>query len=69
DSDGIASAELELIDEATETVVWSTELAEFDAFSETVVVPENASGEFHFEMKATCNAGVSMETGFHVEVE
>ena len=69
DSDGIASAELELIDEATETVVWSTELAEFDSFSETVVVPENASGEFHFEMKATCNAGVSMETGFHVEVE
>ena len=26
-------------------------------------------GEYHFEMKATCNVGVSMETGFHVEVE
>ena len=69
DSDGIASAELELIDEATETVVWSAELTEFDAFSETVTVPADASGEFHFEMKATCNANVSMETGFHVEVE
>ena len=71
DSDGIASAELELIDEATETVVWSAELTEFDAFSATVTVPADASGEFHFEMKATdaCNANVSMETGFHVEIE
>jgi len=68
DEDGIASAELELIDEATETVVWSVELAAFDAFSETFTVPATA-GEYHFEMKATCNAGVSMETGFHVEVE
>ena len=68
DEDGIASAELELIDEATETVVWSVELAAFDAFSEAVTVPATA-GEYHFEMKATCNAGVSMETGFHVEVE
>ena len=68
DSDGIASAELELIDEATETVVWSATLTEFDAFSETVTVP-SAAGEYHFEMKATCNANVSMETGFHVEVE
>jgi hypothetical protein len=68
DEDGIASAELALIDEATETVVWSVELAAFDAFSETVTVPASA-GEYHFEMKATCNAGVSMETGFHVEVE
>lgn len=68
DSDGIASAELELIDEATETVVWSASLTEFDAFSETVTVP-SAAGEYHFEMKATCNANVSMETGFHVEVE
>ena len=40
DEDGIASAELELHrDEATETVVWSAELAAFDAFSETVTVP------------------------------
>ena len=62
-----ASAELELIDERR-TVVWSVELAAFDAFSETVTVPA-AAGEYHFEMKATCNAGVSMETGFHVEVE
>jgi len=68
DSDGIASAELELIDEATETVVWSAVLTEFDAFSETVTVP-SVAGEYHFEMKATCNANVSMETGFHVEVE
>ena len=49
--------------------MWSAELTEFDAFSETVTVPADASGEFHFEMKATCNANVSMETGFHVEVE
>ena len=44
DSDGIASAELELIDEATETVVWSAALTEFDAFSATVTVPADASG-------------------------
>ena len=70
DGDGIASAELELIDEATETVVWSAELVAFEAFSETVTVPD-AAGEYHFEMKATdaSNAAVSMETGFHVEVE
>ena len=72
DSDGIAFAELELIDEATETVVWTAALTEFDAFSATVTVPADASGEFHFEMKATdadSDGPVSMETGFHVEIE
>ncbi len=70
DEDGIASAELSLVDEGTELAVWGpVSLTEFDAFTDTVQVPANASGEFHFEMTATCNAGVSMETGFHVEVE
>ena len=72
DSDGIASAELELIDEATETAVWDTVLTEYDAFSATVRVPADASGEFHFEMKATDSdptGANGMETGFHVEVE
>lgn len=70
DEDGIASAELSLVDEATELPEWGPVLlTEFDAFTETVEVPVDASGEFHFEMTATCNAGVSMETGFHVEVE
>jgi hypothetical protein len=70
DGDGIASAELSLVDEATELPVWGpVSLTEFDAFTDTVEVPANVSGEFHFEMTATCNAGVSMETGFHVEVE
>ena len=73
DSDGIASAVLEFIDEATETVIWEVELApagetEF-AFDETVSVPADLSGECHFEMKATDGAGNETETGFHVEVE
>ena len=51
DGDGIASAELELIDEATETVVWSAELVAFEAFSETVTVPD-AAGEYHTALAA-----------------
>ena len=73
DSDGIASAVLEFIDEATETVIWEVELApagetEF-AFDETVSVPADLAGECHFEMKATDGAGNETETGLHVEVE
>ena len=61
DSDGIASAVLEFIDEATETVIWEVELApagetEF-AFDQTVSVPADLAGECHFEMKATDGAG------------
>ena len=69
DSDGIAYAELSLIHEATETVVWSAALTEFDAFSETVMVPAGASGEFYFRMRAGDHSGVFMETGFPVGVE
>ena len=73
DSDGIATAVLELIDEATETVVWEVDLmpaseTEF-AFDETVEVPSDLAGECHFEMIATDGAGNETETGFHVEVE
>ena len=75
DSDGILSAELELIDEATEDDVWSFVIDAAGStdgtpvsFTAEVPVPSTA-GEYHFEMKATCNANVSMETGFHVEVE
>jgi len=72
DSDGVASATLELISEDTETVVWEAALepagaTSFD-FSETVAVPTDA-GEHHFELKAVDANGVEMETGFHVEVE
>jgi hypothetical protein len=72
DSDGVASATLELISEDTETVVWEAALepagaTSFDV-SETVAVPTDA-GEHHFEMKAVDANGVEMETGFHVEVE
>ena len=67
DSDGIASAVLEFIDEATETVIWEVELAagetEF-AFDETVSVPVDLAGECHFEMKATDGAGNETETDF-----
>ena len=69
DSDGIAYAELALIHEATETLVWTAELTEFDAFSEWVMVPADASGEFYFRMRAVDHSGVFMETGFPVGVE
>ena len=75
DSDGILSAELELIDEATEGKIWFMDIDASDStdgtpvtFTAQVPVPSNA-GEYYFEMKATCNANASMETGFHVEVE
>jgi len=73
DSDGLATASLELIEEATETVLWEMDLATGDAvevvFDVEVDVPANVSGECHFEMKATDAVGNAMETGFHVEVE
>ena len=72
DSDGVATAVLELISEDTESVVWEVALEPAGAtnfeFSETVTVPSDG-GEHHFEMKATDANGVEMETGFHVEVE
>ena len=68
--EGIASAELSLVDEVTELPVWGpVALTQFDAFTATIQVPAYTSGDLHFEMKATSNNGVSMETGFHVEVD
>ena len=74
DSDGVAEAELLLIRESDETVVWSTEIeATGDTlipFNVDVAVPADAAeGEYHLEMEATDGAGVEMHTGFHVEVE
>ena len=74
DSDGVVEAELLLIRESDETVVWSEALpAQGDTlmpFSVQVLVPSDAeTGEYHFEMEATDGAGVEMHTGFHVEVE
>lgn len=74
DSDGIAHAELLLIRGSDEAVVWSSGLTvSGDAvlvFSVDVEVPADAvAGEYHFEMEAEDLTGVSMQTGFHVEVE
>jgi hypothetical protein len=73
DSDGVATASLELVEEASETVLWEMDLATGDAmevvFDVQVDVPASVSGECHFEMKATDTLGNAMETGFHVEVE
>ncbi|MDA8695795.1 DUF4625 domain-containing protein [Flavobacteriales bacterium] len=74
DSDGISEAEVLLIRESDETVVWSEPLvASGDtlvSFSVQVAVPADAEvGEYHFEMEATDGTGVEMHTGFHVEVE
>lgn len=74
DSDGIAEAELLLILEADESIVWSSEIPvsgdSLVSFFETVVIPADAVvGEYHFEMEATDGTGVEMHTGFHVEVE
>ena len=73
DSDGVANASLELIEEATETVLWEVDLATGDAmevlFDVEVEVPSGVNGECHFEMKATDALGNDMETGFHIEVE
>lgn len=74
DSDGVSEAEVLLIRESDETVVWSESLAvngetSLD-FTVQVVVPSDAEvGEYHFEMEATDGTGVEMHTGFHVEVE
>lgn len=74
DSDGISEAEVLLIRESDETVVWSESLVATGdtllAFSVQVAVPADAEvGEYHFEMEATDGTGVEMHTGFHVEVE
>jgi|TARA_B110000211_G_scaffold224802_1_gene276250 hypothetical protein len=74
DSNGIEAAELLLIRESDETVVWSAELMTAGettfSFNENVVVPADAeTGEYHFEMEASDLTGVTMHTGFHVEVE
>lgn len=74
DSDGVAEAELLLIRESDEAVVWSAEIPAAGEgaieFSIDVVVPADAAaGEYHFEMEAVDGAGVDMHTGFHLEVE
>ena len=74
DSDGVAEAELLLIRESDEAVVWSAEIPATGEsaidFSIDVVVPADAAeGEYHFEMEAVDGAGVDMHTGFHLEVE
>lgn len=74
DSDGLAAVSLELIEEATELVLWErswTFLGENTMFfDELVEVPaDTPAGECHFEMKASDSLGNQMETGFHVEVE
>ena len=74
DSDGVSEAEILLIRESDETVVWSAEIAAAGEsaidFSVDVVVPADAAeGEYHLEMEAVDGAGVDMHTGFHLEVE
>ena len=74
DSDGVAEAELLLIRESDEAVVWSAEIPAAGEgaidFSIDVVVPADAAeGEYHFEMEAVDATGVDMHTGFHLEVE
>lgn len=73
DSDGLSSASLELVHEATEEVLWEIELAASEeqtlTFQIVVNVPASAIGECHFEMKASDVLGNETETGFHVEVE
>jgi hypothetical protein len=72
DSDGVALASLRLVEEDTDSVFWSTELAPSGAttyaFSDTLTAP-SVEGDFHMELTATDGTGVEMETGFHVEVE
>ena len=74
DSDGVAEAELLLIRESDEAVVWSAEIPAAGEsvidFSIDVAVPADAAeGEYHFEMEAVDATGVDMHTGFHLEVE
>lgn len=74
DSDGMEIAQLLLIRESDETVIWSEYVDSVGEtvvnFSKDVVVPADAeTGEYHFEMEATDLTGVEMHTGFHVEVE
>ena len=74
DSDGVAEAEVLLIRESDETVVWSAEIeATGDTlilFNVDVAVPADAAeGEYHLDMEATDGTGVEMHTGFHLEVE
>ena len=74
DSDGVAEAEVLLIRESDEAIVWSAEInAAGEAtieFSVDVLVPADAAeGEYHLEMEAADATGVEMHTGFHLEVE
>ena len=74
DSDGVAEAEVLLIRESDEAVVWSAELGTSGEttfeFSVDVLVPADAAeGEYHLEMEAADATGVEMHTGFHLEVE
>jgi len=73
DSDGLSSASISLVQESDELEVWSAELTPDGAtdlpFSVEVTIPVGASGEYHLEMVATDLNGVTMETGFHAEVE
>ncbi len=71
DSDGVASAEVSLVDEA-EVTAWSMPLAATGAdslaFELNVQVPQQP-GEWTVVLEAEDASGVSMETEFHVEVE
>jgi len=71
DSDGVASAEVSLLDEAAVTA-WSMPLAATGAdslaFEVNVQVPLQP-GEWTVVLEAEDASGVSMETEFHVEVE
>lgn len=74
DSDGVAEAEVLLIRESDEAVVWSAEINAAGEttidFSVDVFVPADAAeGEYHLEMEAADATGVEMHTGFHLEVE
>lgn len=71
DSDGVSSAELHIIRESDESVVWSYDImpngADSTGFSVEITVPSE-EGEYHFEMEAADAAGNSMHTGFHMDV-
>lgn len=74
DSNGVTSAEVLLVYEEDESVVWSAEIETngdtfVDFTVDVEVAAELAAGEYHLELEATDSEGVSMHTGFHVEVE
>ena len=71
DADGVSTAELHIVREADESVVWSYDIepngADSTGFSVEITVPSE-EGEYHFEMEAVDAAGSSMHTGFHMDV-